>query len=75
MKTNQITEYVEPKILGHSLTDIVNLAREIGCDFIPMAQDFLPSALAMMSRGEIVGVQPNPQYRAGDGIIIEIGLD
>ena len=57
--------YTEPKVLGHSLSDIV--------DFIPMAQEFLPSALAMMSRGEIQNVQPNPQYAPGDGIIIEIG--
>ena len=65
--------YTEPKVLGHSLSDIVGIAKEMGIDFIPMAQEFLPSALAMMSRAEIQNVQHNPQYAPGDGIIIEIG--
>jgi hypothetical protein len=65
--------YIEPTVLGRTLSDIVQTAKARGIDHIPMSQDFLAPALAMMSRGEITAANPNPQYAPGNGIIIVIG--
>lgn len=51
----------KPKVLEHFVDlNIVGIAKEMGIDFIPIVQEFLPTALAMMSHGEIQNVQPNP---------------
>ena len=57
------------KLLGKELIEIIDLAKEIGCDYLPLGKEFLADALHLLAQGVLVRVDPDPQR---EGIILVI---